>query len=279
MAINIPTNLLRSFVAVNDAGSTVAAAKQVFVTQGALSLQLRRLEEMLGQSLFVRDGRKLTLNPAGETMLGYARRVLAIHDDAIAALAGDKFTGPVRIGMVQDFAESLLPGVLARFARSHGDAQLSVRVAGTAELRDLVSRGTLDLAIGFSDPGAPNTIRDAPTWWYGHADVVYRDPLPLVVLERPCRFRDAAISALDAAGRAYRIAVETPNLSTLRSAVQAGLGVSCRTPLFLQDVPVLEIGLLPNLASVGALVIEASHENGVLRQLRDVIIEAILDRC
>jgi DNA-binding transcriptional LysR family regulator len=217
MAINIPTNLLRSFVALNDAGSTVAAAKQVFVTQGALSLQLRRLEEMLGQSLFVRDGRKLTLNPAGETMLGYARRVLAIHDDAIAALAGDKFTGPVRIGMVQDFAESLLPGVLARFARSHEDAQLSVRVAGTAELRDLVSRGTLDLAIGFSDPGAPNTIRDAPTWWYGHADVVYRDPLPLVVLERPCRFRDADF-------RPRRCGPGLPHRSGNAQSVDAALG-------------------------------------------------------
>ena len=106
MPVNLPTNLLRSFVAIVDAGSMLNATEHVFVTQSALSLQIRRLEEMVQQSLFAREGRRLTLTPAGNVMLDYSRRVLSLHDEAIAALSAKQFSGPVRVGMVQDFADT-----------------------------------------------------------------------------------------------------------------------------------------------------------------------------
>src|SRR6185436_19517731 len=116
MVTNLPTELLRSFVAIVDSGSMLRATERVFVTQSALSLQMKRLEETVQASLFQREGRRLALTPAGQTLITYAREILATNDRAVSALNGDALSGPARIGLVQDFAETLLPGVLARFA-------------------------------------------------------------------------------------------------------------------------------------------------------------------
>ena len=97
MPVNLPTNLLRSFVAIVDTGSMLNASEKVFVTQSALSLQIKRLEELLQQALFHRDGRRLTLTSAGDLMLDYARKVLSLHDEAVAAVTAGHFAGPARI--------------------------------------------------------------------------------------------------------------------------------------------------------------------------------------
>jgi len=227
MPVNLPTNLLRSFVAIVDTGSMLNASEKVFVTQSALSLQIKRLEELLQQSLFHRDGRRLILTQAGELMLDYARKVLILHDEAVSAITAGHFAGPARIGMVQDFAETLLSGLLAQFAELHPEAQIYSRIAGTAELRQL------DIVLGFAAGNDPHAIAHADMAWYGKQDLLSQPVLPLAVLEPPCRFREAAIRALEDAGIPYRITVETPNLTTLRAAVDAGLGITCRTHLFL----------------------------------------------
>lgn len=277
MAVNVPTALLRSFIAIVDSGSMLAAADQVYVTPSALSLQVKRLEEILQRRIFEREGRRLALTTAGELLLDYARRVLALHDEAIAALSGAAPGGPVRIGMVQDFADLLLTGVLARFSQLHGDAQIYARVAGTAELQELITRNEIDFAVGFASAGAPGSIRDAPSRWYGDSALADRDVVPLAVLERPCRFREAAIAALERARRRYRLSVETPNLSTLRSAVAAGLGLTVRTPLFLHDITPLDEQLLPPLPSVACMLLDGREPNDAVLRLRDVTIEAIRD--
>ncbi len=199
MTVNLPTTLLRSFVAIVDAGSMLNAAEQVFVTQSALSLQIKRLEELVQQALFTREGRRLALTGAGEVLLDYARRVLNLHDEAIAAVNSGHYSGSVRVGMVQDFAETLLPVLLARFAELHPDSQIYARVAGTAELLTLLQRGQLDIIIGYSSADDPVAIRVAPMAWYGNNELVERKVIPLAVLEKPCRFREAAIASLDAA--------------------------------------------------------------------------------
>lgn len=276
MPVNLPTTLLRSFVAIVDSGSMLSASEQVFVTQSALSLQIKRLEELLQQSLFVRDGRRLSLTPAGDMMLDYARRVLDLHDEAIAAISSGRFAGPARVGMVQDFAETLLTGLLARFAELHPDAQIYARVAGTAELQGLLERRQLDIILGFSAGADPSAITTAPMSWYGDASLARRSVIPLAVLETPCRFREAAIRALDEAGRPYRITVETPNLTTLRSAVSAGLGLTCRTHLFLRDVAALDAHLLPPLPRVASILQTADTLDAPTRRLADLARETIL---
>lgn len=275
MAINLPTTMLRSFVAIVEAGSMLGAAEQVFVTQSALSLQIKRLEELVQQPLFMREGRRLSLTAAGEILLGYARRMLALHDEALDRIATRQFSGPVRIGMVQDFAELLLTGLLARFAEVHDDARIFARVAGTAELEAMIERGQIDLAVGFAAAQETNGIRTAPMRWFGDEALLGQDVLPLAVLEKPCRFRDAAITALDGAGRPWRIAVETPNLSTLRSAICAGLGITCRTALFIKDLDPVDEPLLPALPDVSCVLLRNSEIGDAARYLADLAGELV----
>ncbi len=188
MPVNLPTNLLRSFVAIVDTGSMLNASEQVFVTQSALSLQIKRLEELVQQSLFLREGRRLNLTPAGDVLLDYARRVLALHDEAVAAVTAGHFKGPARIGMVQDFADNLLSGMLSRFAELHPEAQIYARVAGTAELQSLLDRRELDIMLGFAAPNDAHAITVAAMSWYGTYALAGQDVIPLAVLEEPCRF-------------------------------------------------------------------------------------------
>lgn len=269
MPVNLPTNLLRSFVAIVDAGSMLNAAEHVFVTQSALSLQIKRLEELLQQPLFAREGRRLALTPAGETLLDYARRVLTLHDEAVAAVSFGQFSGPVRIGMVQDFAETLLSGLLSRFSELHPDTQIYARVAGTAELLGLLERGQLDVVLGYASAEDQDALKRSSMLWFGRDELADRSVIPLAVLEEPCRFREAAIAGLDAAGRRWRIAVETPNLTTLRAAVEAGLGLTCRTHNFLPEPTNLERGTLPNLPEV-AYIARTHGEHG---QAADRLLE------
>src|ERR1044072_3095265 len=167
MPVNLPTNLLRSFVAIVDSGSMLSAADKVFVTQSALSLQIKRLEELLQQALFTREGRKLVLTRPGDVLLDYARRVLNIHDEAVAAVTTGSFSGPVRIGMVQDFADNLLSGLLSRFAGLHPKAQIYARIAGTVELQNLLDRSQLDILLGFAASDEPTALPVAPVGWLG----------------------------------------------------------------------------------------------------------------
>lgn len=274
MPVNLPTNLLRSFVAIVDTGSMLNASEKVFVTQSALSLQIKRLEELLQQSLFHREGRRLVLTQAGEVMLDYARKVLILHDEAVAAITAGHFTGPARIGMVQDFAETLLSGLLGQFAELHPDAQIYSRIAGTAELLGQLERRQLDIVLGFAAANDPHAIAHAAMAWYGKPDLLHHGVLPLAVLEPPCRFREAAIRLLEDAGVPYRITVETPNLTTLRAAVDAGLGITCRTHLFLKDEP-LTIEALPSLPRVSCVLQTAASLDPATARLAQLAREIV----
>ncbi len=275
MPVNLPTNLLRSFVAIVDTGSMLNASEQVFVTQSALSLQIKRLEELVQQTLFLREGRRLNLTAAGDVLLDYARRVLLLHDEAVAAVSAGRFAGPARIGMVQDFADTLLSGLLSRFAELHPDAQIYARVAGTAELQTLLERRELDLLLGFAAPNDVHAVTVAPMSWYGEKDLAERDIIPLAVLEEPCRFREAAIRALEDAGLRWRITVETPNLATLKAAVGAGLGITCRTHLFLEEDRALEHERLPPLPRVAAILRSADKLDKAAQRLTELARETV----
>jgi DNA-binding transcriptional LysR family regulator len=159
--------------------------------------------------------------------------------------------------------------MLAQFAELHPEAQLYARVAGTAELLGLLERRQLDIVLGFAGASDTAAIAQADMAWYGNPDLLRRAVLPLAVLEQPCRFRDAAIRALDEAERPYRIAVETPNLTTLRAAVSAGLGVTCRTRLFLRDEP-LPAEALPKLPRVSCVLHMTTPLDTVTNRLADL---------
>ena len=276
MATNLPTELLRSFVAIVDSGSMLKATERVFVTQSALSLQMKRLEETVLTPLFHRDGRRLTLTPAGQTLLVHAREILALNDKAVVALTGDALVGPVRVGLVQDFAETLLSGVLARFSQLNPDTQLQVRVAGSPELLDLLAGDRLDVVLCMGAEDDPHAARVAPMVWHGDAELTKLPVLPLAILAPPCRFRDAALAALEREGRPYRVALETPSLSALRAAVEAGLAVTCRTVLFRPNTPPIEAGLpaMPQVAYVSRV---GTSPHPAIAKLSELIHAAALE--
>jgi DNA-binding transcriptional LysR family regulator len=276
MVVNLPTELLRSFAAIVDAGSMLRATERVFVTQSALSLQMKRLEDLVQAPLFNREGRRLSLTPAGQSMLGHAREILAANDRAVLALSGDVLVGPARIGFVQDFAEELLSGVLAQFTQLNPETHLQVRVGNSSELLELMQAGQIDALLCMGSPDDPAAIRTAPMQWLGDADLCRQEVLPLAVLERPCRFRDAALAALEQAGRPHRIALETPSLAALRAAVESGLGVTCRTTHFMDKVigPKEALPTLPRVAYVRHV---RSNPHPTITRLADLILAAALE--
>lgn len=274
MPPNLPTELLRTFVAIVDAGTLQKATERIFLTQSALSLQIKRLEDLLQTPLFLREGRRLSLAPAGVTLLSFARKILELNEQAVAAVTANSFAGPVRVGMVQDMSDTLLSGVLAGFSRIHPQALLHARVAGTAELLDLLQNDRLDLIAGFGPQGDPLAIVEHPVTWMGNPELLDEAVLPLAVLEPPCRFRAAAIAALDRIGRPYRIVLETPNLSSLRAAVRAGLGISCRAAAF-DPLPPLNRDGLPPLAPVSVILAHRNNPAESLASLVTLVRDAI----
>lgn len=276
MVVNLPTELLRSFVAIVDSGTMLRASERVFVTQSALSLQMKRLEDTVQSQLFHREGRRLVLTPAGGSFLTHAREILASNDRAVAALTGDVLAGPARVGMVQDFAETLLSGVLARFSALNPDSQLQVRVGGSLELLELLKSDRLDVVLCMGAADDPRAITVAETVWFGDPAHLSADVLPLAILEEPCRFREAALAALDAEGRPYRVVLETPSLSVLRAAVDSGLAVSCRTRAFSTQVIGADAGL-PNLPPVAFVSHTRAGPHPTIEKLAEMLRAAVTD--
>jgi DNA-binding transcriptional LysR family regulator len=265
----LPTDVLRSFAAIVEAGSMKKASERECLTQSALSLRLSRLEDVVQRQLFFRDGGRLTLTPAGQILLAYARRMLDLNDRAIAAMSSHDFSRPIRVGMMQIFAETVLTGVLARFSQLHPEAVLQLRVAPTTDLLSQLDAGQVDIAIGIGAADHPSAVRRASMLWIGDSRLADHEIVPLAMLESPCQFRDAALAALDEAGRPYRIVLETPNLSTLRAGVDAGLGLTCRTELFGQtrSANFLPLPPLPQVSCIVAIRPDPPQVIGDLVQL------------
>ncbi|MGC2855891.1 LysR substrate-binding domain-containing protein [Novispirillum sp. DQ9] len=238
--VNLDIDALRTFVAGMEAGSFAKAAERVGRSPAAVSQHLRKLERQFGAVLTEKRGRHLVLTPAGETVLAYARRLLAMNDEAVAAVRQGGLAGTVRLGLVQDFAEGVLPAVLGRFARAHPDVVLEAVVGGGQALLGDLQGGRLDLVLVWGEPAVADRewLGGASMQWMASAD---RDgdpwdgsgdrPLPLVLLQAPCRFREAGCAALDAAGIPWRVAFASPSLGAAWAAVAAGVGVTPRLRL------------------------------------------------
>jgi DNA-binding transcriptional LysR family regulator len=253
---NLDIDFLRTLVSAEDLGGMNRAAERVGRSQSAVSQQMRKLEEKVGQHLFRKQGRGLTLTEPGELLLKYARRILALNDEAIDALHGSGLEGVVRFGLPSDFAEAWLPMALGQFRRSHPLIRVEASVDRNAVLLERLEQGRLDLAMFFSGGQHPGAERLAtlPMVWIGGAERAWdpSEPVPLVVFEAPCIFRTSGIAALDAAGIPWRIAFTSPSLAGLWAAAEAGLGISPRTTAHLPNwLKVLgKSARLPKLPSI-----------------------------
>jgi DNA-binding transcriptional LysR family regulator len=223
--------LLRSFVSVVDTGGFTRAGERVHRTQSTVSQQIRRLEETLGHPLLHRNGKQATPTEQGERFLSYARRMLALEQEAREALARPTGEGTVRLGIPEDFAAYRLTELLSNFARARPGLRLDVRCGLSAEMRRALERGELDLALYKRDAGERGGIAAWPErlrWVTSskHPIAFDRDPVPLVMSEQGCLYRKRMIHAVESAGRAWHIAYTSPNLPGIQAAVSVGLGVS-----------------------------------------------------
>lgn len=283
---DLDPELLRAFVAVVDGGSFTQAAKRLHRTQSTISQQIKRLETRIDAPLLERDTRSVALTERGELLLGYARRLLALNEEAIESLAQTRLQGRVRIGSAQEIADGGLAELLAHFSRLHPGVRLEVRVDANLKLRELVEGNELDLAVLFQEPGqAPEggirceVIERLKRVWVAAPELRIRDDesLPLVLPNGPCIFRNAVLGALDAIGRRWHIALSTPTLSGIRAAVRAGLGVGVRTDRWLEpDFRILREEL-PPLPPVELAMISASGtDEMVVQRLRSALREALV---
>ncbi len=279
-------DLLRTFVAIVDNGSFTRAAQRLSLTQSTVSLQIKRLEDGLARRLFDRDGRDLQLTPEGEILLTYARQILQLGAEALSRLRETDVSGVVRLGTPEDFATTHLSEVLACFARTHPQVALQVQCDFTVNLLADFAKGRYDLILFKREPQGPSggtkVWREVLDWVASPRLVTETEgPIPLILAPAPDVYRKRALSALDAAGRDWRIVYTSPSLAGLQAAVQAGLGVTVLpTEMIPADMVSVSARLqLPKLPDTEIVLYRApGHVTPAAELLSSTIIAALEQR-
>lgn len=232
---NLDMAILRMLVTAQNLGGFNRAAQRVGRSQSAVSQQIRRLEEQLGKPMFRKEGRGLAPTEAGDVILSYARRILDLNDEAVAAVRGVAAGGSVRFGLQTDLTENWLPKALARAKNAHPQIQVEVSADRYAVLIDRVDRGQLDLALLFGPTRRSDgqRITALPMAWIGPRKPQFMlergQPVPLALCSAPCYFREAAIDALNEAGVPWQITFSSLSVHGVWAAVDAGFGITLRT--------------------------------------------------
>ena len=278
------SDLLRSFVAFAESGSFNRAADRIGRTPSAFSMQMKRLEELVDNKLFERDGRNVLLTPDGITFVGYARRILSLQDEAMGKLRSQDASRPIRIGCPDDYAQKILPLVLRGIQKTHPAAKFFVSVNPTILLRRMLDQGELDLSIiSRSETGEEGYfLRHEPGVWV--TSPIHKqhelDPLPLVLPAEDCKFHAWALDAISKAARPYTLFATSRQAASLLHLVRDGLGVATLAAASVSDeFQVLEArDGFPPLPAVGValMLAEASHPL-VDRQLA-IVIQDYLNR-
>lgn len=230
MRQQLPPDLLRSFVTIAEEGSFQEAANRIGRTQSAVSMQVQRLEQMVGHRLFRRERPTVSLTAKGEALLGYARRILALQEEAFISMTQPEPEGVLRFGIPDDYAGGVLPRILESFAACQPRMEIAVHCAPSVDLAALIKEGALDLAVVTRplDGNSGQLIGREQLVWvssYQHAAHL-QDVLPLAVFREDCDIRRWATQSLANSGRNYRVAYSSPNLSALLAMTGAGLAVA-----------------------------------------------------
>lgn len=278
---NLDLDTLRTLVVSTDLGGYGQAAQRLGRTPSAISLQMKRLQEDVGANLFRKNGRGVALTEAGEIVLRFGRRMLAINDELLDTIRGASLAGSVRLGCSQDFAETVLPEVLSQFTKLYPLVQMEVRIEGNAALVEAVQKNQLDiaLAVGQADHPTAEVLGDLELVWIAGQEFTSRcdQPLPLVLLGPQCAFRKEAIQRLDDAKMPWRIAAVSPSLAGLWASAIGGLGITARSSLGLPAKLVWDKAMfgLPKLPAFPVTLHAQSNEisDGVER-LRAIIRDA-----
>ena len=231
------SELLRTFCAVAECGNVTQAASVLSRTQSAISVQLGKLESHLSVVLFERLARGVTLTDEGRKLLPIARKAL-FEIDRAGALFLSPLEGKIRVGIPDDYNETILEKALAQFCKRHGHVEVSVRSGCTASFPDAIRNNELDLAIYTAGPIASNdAFFSEPTVWVAGLDftVPEEGPLPLAIFDRHCWWRDVPTNALDKVNREWRIAYLSENFASVKAAIRAGLAIGILAKSAVED--------------------------------------------
>jgi len=239
------SDLLRTFLAVADAGSVTEGAARIHRSQSAASLQIRKLEDVLGQPIFERHGRGVVLSAAGERLLPVARDVTGRLDAALRDLTADDLHGTLRLGIPDDQSKEVLSRIVGAFAQSHPLVDLDVTCALSAGFPEALAASRLDLAIyevAQPQPGLDVLRRERTCWMVSrHHDLMARDPLPVALFDRDCWWRDVALEALRKTQRPYRIVYSSQSVAGVAAALEASIAIGLLG----------ETSMSPNLRQLG----------------------------
>lgn len=273
--------LLRTFVAVAETLSFTRAAELLQLSQPTVSQQVRKLELAAGRQLVTRDTRAVSLTDNGDAMLGFARSILAAHDGAAAYFTGSAMRGRLRFGSADDLALTQLPQILRDFRQLYPQINLELTVNQSGVLARRLKAGQLDLVFVKQEPDQPDgrVVRRERLVWVAHKSLQLEpdQPVPLIVYQAPSLSRDAAIQALEDAGRTWRITCNVREINGVLAALRAGIGVAVFPQNLIPGdlVPVTTAFGLPMLGEVDFALLDNPR---AAREPVDALVSAIIAR-
>ncbi|MDH6234074.1 DNA-binding transcriptional LysR family regulator [Mesorhizobium soli] len=238
MTIHLDSDLLRTFVAVAEAGNFTKAAEQVSRTQSAVSMQIKRLEDMIGEALFDRGSRGVSLTRRGQELIINARRIVSLIEETAASLKAKPLDGPVRIGIPEEYSYSILSRALGMFSKQHPKVEITVRYAHSASQIEALEAGELDLAVVFEWEDYSDgevLMRDPTVWVTSNLHCQHEErPLPVALYNRDGWCKDFALRSLEDRGYPYRVAYTSDTTGGLKLAVASGLAIA---PVSRSNIP------------------------------------------
>ncbi len=267
MQINLPTELLRTFVTVIEVESYTHAATLLGRTQPAVSLQMKRLEELVGQPLVLRQGRNVSLTERGEALIDHARQILRLNDLAVSQFDTTATGSALRIGLPVDYGVRVLQSCLTKIIKKNPGLRTEIRCDLSRNLINALRQDELDVAVGLYPGGDQQFLHrswvEKPVWVAAKGkSFTDLDELPLIAHPQGCVYRDRMTEALKQAKRRWRIAFSSPGITSVQQAVLDGMGVSCLTGPTMLD------GLAKLPRDMGLPDLEPLHIGLFYRQTR-----------
>lgn len=226
---SLDPDFLRTFLAISETGSYGAAGERVNKTQSTVSAQMKRLEEIVGVSLFEKEGRRNVLTTDGRKLLEYAASMVRLNDEALTAFRPPEVSGTIKVGAIDEYAQAFFPDVLDSFAKANPAVLVEVTTGTTSMLNSQFEAGGMDAIFVSCRPGDTDieVLRVDQLHWIGSDShcIHYDDPLPLAGWSDGCSWRDMALAALARAGRTARLAFTTSNAALMATTIRRGIGV------------------------------------------------------
>ena len=272
---NLPMDLLRSFVSVAQLNSITKAGELLGRSQPAITLQMQRLEELVDETLLVRNGKHMDLSEAGDRLYEYANQILSLNDLAVSEFSKSAVTGKIRLGIPSEFATVLLPKIVSRFAKAYPNVTLEVNCELSKNLLTKSGKASHDLILALQDdPNAKDSalVKTDPLVWVAGSDMTSQkvSVVPLIVASQGCIYRNRAIRMLDKSRQPWQIVYTNPDLTGIQYAIQEGLGVTVLAKSTVPDnLKILRPSpRFPELGDVGiSLLFTGRHRKNEALQL------------